>query len=92
MTALSNQWCEDNPLSCGVIQRTLEKSPGLRFVNGEFRHTYDMVSATSIHDVATSTDATTATPQVSPSPPPPPTPPPRTLFCEYHGTRIPRRY
>ena len=41
MTAIDDTWCDENPLSCGVIQRALEKSPGLRFVNGEFRHTYD---------------------------------------------------
>lgn len=45
MTALSDTYCQENPLSCGIIQRALEKSPGLRFVNGEFRHTYDTVSA-----------------------------------------------
>ena len=44
MTALDNTWCEDNPLSCGVIQRALERSPGLRFVPGVgWRHTYDQV-------------------------------------------------
>ena len=44
MSALDNTWCEDNPLSCGVIQRALEKSPGLVFVPGSgWRHRYDMV-------------------------------------------------
>ena len=46
MTALSNEFCEANPLSCGVIQRTLERSPGLRWIGGEFRHVYSMVSTT----------------------------------------------
>lgn len=38
MTALDTGWCETNPLSCGVIQRVLERSPGLVYVNGQFRH------------------------------------------------------
>lgn len=40
MTALDATWCQDNPLSCGAIQRVLERSPGLRFVNGAFRHVF----------------------------------------------------
>jgi len=44
MTAIDNTFCENNPLSCGVIQRALEKSPGLAFVPGiGWRHRYDMV-------------------------------------------------
>lgn len=44
LTALDNSFCEENPLSCGIIQRALEKSPGLAFVPGVgWRHRYDMV-------------------------------------------------
>ena len=38
-TALRPAFCTEKPLSCGIIQQALEKSPGLRFVNGEWRHT-----------------------------------------------------
>lgn len=41
MTAIDNTWCFENPLSCGIVERAIERSPGLRFVNGEFRHVYD---------------------------------------------------
>ena len=41
MTAIDNTWCFENPLSCGIVERAIERSPGLRFVNGEFRHAYD---------------------------------------------------
>ena len=35
----TSAWCGNNPLSCGVIQRTLERSPGLVYVNGAFTGT-----------------------------------------------------
>jgi hypothetical protein len=36
-------WCEKSAASCSVIQRVLEHSPQLTFVNGEFRHVYSSV-------------------------------------------------
>ena len=45
MTALSQAYCFDRPLTCGAVQRALERSPGLRFVPGVgFRHAYDATS------------------------------------------------
>jgi phage tail protein X len=43
MTAIDTKFCNDNALSCGVIQNVLEKAPGLVFVNGAFRHKYSLV-------------------------------------------------
>ena len=43
MTAIDTEWCSTNPLPCGAIQRVLERSPGLVFVNGAFRHVYSLV-------------------------------------------------
>lgn len=43
MTAIDTAFCNANSASCGVIQNVLEKSPGLVFVNGEFRHKYSLV-------------------------------------------------
>lgn len=43
MNALDTEWCETNAQSCSVIQRVLERSPQLVFVNGEFRHAYSTV-------------------------------------------------
>ncbi|MDA9633338.1 hypothetical protein N9S81_00200, partial [bacterium] len=42
LTALDPSWCEANPLTCGAIQEVLERSPGLAFVNGVWRHRYLM--------------------------------------------------
>ena len=75
MTALDNDWCENNPLSCGIIQRALEKSPGLRFVDGEFRHTYD-ATAPSPPPPPSPPTATLLYGKMPPSPPPPPKLPP----------------
>ena len=44
MTAIDTKFCNDNALSCGVIQNVLEKAPGLVFVNGAFRHKYTLVA------------------------------------------------
>ena len=41
MTAIDNDFCFKNARSCGVIQDVLERSPGLVFINGEFRHKMD---------------------------------------------------
>ena len=43
MTAIDTAWCEKSAASCAVIQRVLERSPQLAFVNGEFRHVYSSV-------------------------------------------------
>jgi hypothetical protein len=43
MTAIDKGWCEKSAASCSVIQRVLEHSPQLTFVNGEFRHVYSSV-------------------------------------------------
>ena len=43
MTAIDTAWCEKSAASCAVIQRVLERSPQLVFVNGEFRHVYSSV-------------------------------------------------
>lgn len=43
MTAIDGAWCNDNPLSCGTIQRALERAPGLVFINGAFRHRWTLV-------------------------------------------------
>ena len=42
LTAIDNEWCNTFPESCGVVQRVLERSPGLVWANGEFRHGYDV--------------------------------------------------
>jgi hypothetical protein len=45
MTALSQAYCNERPLTCGAVQRALERSPGLRFIPGVgFRHAYDASS------------------------------------------------
>jgi hypothetical protein len=42
-TALPNAFCEQNPLSCSIIVKALERAPGLRFVPGVgWRHAYSM--------------------------------------------------
>ena len=43
LTAIDPTWCQDNPITCGAIDDTLTKSPGLRFVNGMWRHVYDSI-------------------------------------------------
>jgi hypothetical protein len=42
-TAIDTSWCDRSAASCSVIQRVLERSPQLTFVNGEFRHVYSSV-------------------------------------------------
>lgn len=74
MTALPKEFCEEKPLSCGIIERALERSPGLRFVNGRFRHTYDAASP-SPPPPPTVEDLLRYGP-VPPSPSPPPLSPP----------------
>lgn len=44
MTALDVEWCNNNPISCGTVQRVLERTPGLVWANGQFRHAFDLES------------------------------------------------
>ena len=71
MSAISSAWCTKSPLSCGVIQRTLERSPGLVYVNGAFRHRYDLVPPSP----PPPPDPPPITLRYGPDPPSPPPPP-----------------
>lgn len=69
-------WCERSAASCSVIQRVLERSPQLAFVNGEFRHVYSSVGPSPPPPPLPPPRLFRYTP-ASPLPPPPPgTPPP----------------
>ena len=82
MSALDVQWCSNNAASCGVIQRVLERSPGLVYVNGAFRHTYENVRPSPPPPPLPPPRLFAYRP-VSPSPPPPPnSPPPYYLDAE----------
>ena len=41
MNALPKEFQEQNPLSTSIIERAMERSPDMIFVNGRFRHVYD---------------------------------------------------
>ena len=75
MTAIDPSWCENNPLSCGGIQKALERSPGLRFSNGRFHHAYSLLSP-SPPPPPTPPPRTLFYGPDPPSPPPPPISPP----------------
>lgn len=76
MTAVDTGWCERSAASCAVIQRVLERSPQLAFVNGEFRHVYSSVAPSPPPPPLPPPRLFLYAPQ-SPLPPPPPgTPPP----------------
>ena len=76
MTAIDNDFCFKNARSCGVIQDVLERSPGLVFVNGEFRHKMDLVPPSPPPSPSPPPRLFAYAPE-PPSPPPPPgTPPP----------------
>lgn len=76
MTAIDDKFCTSNALSCGVIQNVLEKSPGLVFVNGAFRHKYSLVPPSPPPFPSPPPRLFDYAPR-PPSPPPPPgTPPP----------------
>ena len=76
MTAIDKQFCENNALSCGVIQNVLEKSPGLIFVNGAFRHRTSIVPPSPPPDPSPPPRAFAYAPDPPLPPPPPGTPPP----------------
>ena len=76
MTAIDNDFCFKNARSCGVIQDVLERSPGLVFINGEFRHKMDLVAPSPPPSPSPPPRLFAYAPE-PPSPPPPPgTPPP----------------
>ena len=83
MTAIDSSWCEDHALSCGGIQKALERSPGLRFSNGRFHHAYDMVSPSPPPPPAPPPRTLFYGPD-PPCPPPPPISPP-SLFRQRRG-------
>lgn len=70
-TAIDVQWCATNPLSCGVVQRVLERTPGLVWANGAFRHAYDLDSPSPPPPPKPPPGL-----DYGPAPPPPPNPPP----------------
>jgi len=76
MSGIDTGWCERSAASCSVIQRVLENSPQLVFVNGEFRHVYSSV-APSPPPPPLPPPRLFSYAAHPPSPPPPPgTPPP----------------
>ena len=75
MTALDEAWIRNNPLSAGVVQRTLERSPGLIFENGVFRHRYDSIEPSPPPPPFPPPKTLFYGPD-PPSPPPPPKAPP----------------
>ena len=75
MTAIDSGWCEKSAASCSVIQRVLEHSPQLRFVNGEFRHVYSSVEPSPPPPPLPPPRLFSYAPR-PPSPPPPPGVPP----------------
>lgn len=81
MTAIDTAYCENNARSCSVIQRVLERSPGLVFVNGAFRHVYSTVPP-SPPPPPLPPPRTFAYGPAPPTPSPPPgTPPPYYAVC-----------
>ena len=76
MTAIDQKFCYANPLSCGAIQNVLEKSPGLVFVNGEFRHKYSLVPPSPPPDPSPPPREFAYAPHPPLPPPPPVNPPP----------------
>ena len=76
MTAISSQFCNDNAASCSVIQRVLERSPGLVYVDGAFRHVYANLDPSPPPPPSPPPRLFAYGPQPSPPPPPPSAPPP----------------
>ena len=83
MSAISSAWCDSNPLSCGTIQRVLERSPGLIFVGGRFVHRYDAIAPSPPPPPAPPPRTLVYGESPSPPPPPPFAPPP------YYAVRAP---
>ena len=76
MTAIEGDFCNNNARSCAAVQDVLERSPGLIFINGEFRHKKSLVPP-SPPPLPLSPPRNFAYAPLPPSPPPPPgTPPP----------------
>jgi len=85
MTALSNVFCEENPISCNVIQDALEKAPSLVFVPGTgWRHRFDMVPPSPPPPPLPTSIAYGPKP---PNPSPPPLQPPPYYISEYKRVR-----
>jgi len=76
LTAISSAWCNDNAASCSVVQRVLERSPGLVFVNGAFRHAYSTVGPSPPPPPLPPPRLFAYAPRPPNPPPPPGTPPP----------------
>jgi len=76
MTAISKAFCEANSKSCSVIQDVLERSPGLVFVNGAFRHKYTLVPPSPPPSPLVPPRMFAYTDEPPSPPPPPQTPPP----------------
>ena len=75
MTAIDHEFCNNNAKSCSVIQDVLERSPGLVFVNGEFRHKKSLVAPSPPPSPLSPPRLFAYAPE-PPSPPPPPIAPP----------------
>lgn len=74
LTAIDNAWCARRAKSCAVVQRVLERSPQLTFVDGEFRHV--MAIPPSPPPFPSPPPRKFAYAPLPPSPPPPPQNPP----------------
>ena len=82
LTAISSAWCNDNAASCSVVQRVLERSPGLVFVNGAFRHAYSTVGPSPPPPPLPPPRLFAYAPRPPNPPPPPGTPPPYYQVCK----------
>ena len=82
MTAISTAFCDANPLSCGTIQRVLERSPSIIFRDGKFQHRYDMVSPSPPPPPTPPPATLRYFDAPTPPPPPPLSPPPFYLNAE----------
>ena len=71
MVAIDKEWATNNPMSSGMVQRVLRRSPGLVWTNGAFRRAFDL-------DTPSPPPPPAPPPGLNygPGPPPPPHPPP----------------
>ena len=83
MTAIDSEFCNNNAKSCSVIQDVLERSPGLVFVNGEFRHKTSLVEPSPPPPPPSPPRLFAHAPR-PPSPPPPPGTPPPYYAVRFH--------
>ena len=81
MTAIDENWCQQSPISCGAVQRVLERSPLLTFVDGSFKHVLSFLPPLPPPPPAPP-PGLRYTPAPPPSPAPPPPPPPYYLDAE----------